>query len=153
MCQQCETALINGIRAHGVTDHDVEPRGSHRTLRFTYNGRKVTLVFGSNPSDRHHLQNALSDLRRAMGVKRIVIKHRATQPSMPRLRMRGASPVLAPPSAAPLADPWAPLRALAEKHLSAPVLSPAPALSPPARRPIRLHCPQFGRRERWQEAP
>lgn len=151
MCQQCKTALINEIHLHGVSQYDIEPHGSHRTLRFTFNGNKVMLVFGTNPSDRHHLQNALSDLRRAMGVKRIVTKRRAARPSMLRSRPRAAPPVLPSASAAPLADPWAPLRGLAEKHLSAPALPPTPAIPPPAPRLIRLCCPQFGRRPRWHE--
>ena len=151
MCQDCEPALVAEIRAYSVTEYEIERHGSHRALLFTYDGRPVRLVYGTNPSDRHHLLNAISDLRRAMGVRRIIVKRRGPRATRPP-RRSAPPPVLAPPSAAPISEPWAPLQAWIAKYGSVPPEPPAAPVTA-ASAPIRLQCPQFGRRERWQQPP
>jgi hypothetical protein len=149
MCNQCEAALINEIRLYGVAEYRIEQHGSHRTLLFTFRDRPVRLVFGTNPSDRHHKMNALSDLRRAMGVKRLITKRSGARPAVPPPRR--SAPVTALPvlTASPRPDPWAVLQTLAPHNPAQPAVAP----EPPETRRTRLHCPQFGSRARWQDEP
>lgn len=151
MCHECEAALLNEIGLHGITEYKIERHGSHRTLLFTFREKPIRLVFGVNPSDRHHLQNALRDLRREMGVKRIIDKRPGDRRrAAPRLRRPTEAVTLPKLTAPPRPDPWAALRALAAARPVPDATEPEPA-APTSR--IRLPCPQFGRRPRWQETP
>lgn len=67
-----EALLIEELQAHGVTEWTVEHRGKYPQLRFDWKGRRLICPFAISPSDSAHgAANALSCLRKLMGVKRI----------------------------------------------------------------------------------
>lgn len=77
--------LLAELRAHGVTDAAIHrPRRGHPQIRFTWQGRRMFFVFAGTPSDARGQDNALSDLRRLLGVKRII--HKSTAPAKKRNR-------------------------------------------------------------------
>lgn len=162
MCHECEAALLNEIGLHGITEYKIERHGSHRTLLFTFREKPIRLVFGVNPSDRHHLQNALRDLRREMGVKRIIDKRPGDRRrAAPRLRRPTEAVTLPKLTAPPRPDPWAALRGPGggpscagrhgtragradEPHPPAlPAVRPAPPLAGDAVMPITAPRPPF----------
>lgn len=70
-----DEALIAEIRAHGVKTWRIDKAGrAHPRLMFEFAGRPLMYVMPNTPSDKHGVLNALSDLRRLMGVKRIIRK-------------------------------------------------------------------------------
>jgi hypothetical protein len=151
--------LTAEISAYGVTDYEIDPHGSHRTLLFTYNGRPVRLVYGTNRSDPRHLLNAVSDLHRAMGVKRTITKRAGPRPAQPRRRPAAPASVLSPPLATLKGDDWTtPLQEWMAKFGAAAVGDVTGGVNAAGEHrtevgTIRLICPQFGRRVRWQEPP
>lgn len=68
------TTLTAELRAHGVTKWDVERNHRHPRLYFWHKGRRMFYVMPSTAGDRRGHLNALSNLRRMMGVKRMVRK-------------------------------------------------------------------------------
>ena len=66
--------LVAELERHGVTDYSIVPGGKHRSMKFRFDDREIRFVFPSSPSDWRGLQNSLSDLRRMMGVHRIIHK-------------------------------------------------------------------------------
>ncbi len=76
--------LLDELQRHGICDAFVEQHSAHPRIRFTHNGRPMFFVFPSSPSDMRGrgLDNALSDLRRLIGVKKIV--HKSTAPPKKR---------------------------------------------------------------------
>ena len=81
--------LIAELFQHGITEYRVDDSGNHNRLYYRVNGRERFFVFPSTPGDRKGQLNSLCDLRRALGVKRIVRK--STRPK--RRRERRAEPV------------------------------------------------------------
>ena len=67
-------ALIAEAKLHGVKEVAVENRRSHLCLRFWFGGREIMFVFAASPSDHRGIHNSLSDLRRVMGVRRLIKK-------------------------------------------------------------------------------
>ena len=66
--------LIAELFAHGITNYRVDDTGNHNRLYYRANGRERFFVFPSTPGDRKGRLNSVADLRRQLGVKRIVRK-------------------------------------------------------------------------------
>lgn len=66
--------LVEELKIHGVKDWEIDGNGKHNKLRFRWNDRLYMHVFPKTPSDWHGVKNSLSDLRRQMGVRRIIRK-------------------------------------------------------------------------------
>lgn len=91
--------LIAEALSHGATEVRVTVGRKHRRLRFSFRGETKFYVFpGSTGDGMRAVHNALSDLRRLMGVKRVT-NHSASprrrrmdaperEPCVPRLTMR-----------------------------------------------------------------
>jgi len=62
------------LQAHGVTEWTIDRSNNHPKIRFEFNGNQIMFVVPSSPSDRHGWQNSLTDLRKRMGVRRLVTK-------------------------------------------------------------------------------
>ncbi len=106
MTASYEPDLIATLREAGITEYEVDRSRPHHRLLFEANGRKVIFVYPASPSDsRRGLVNALTDLRRIIGVKRSA--KRSDRPPRKRNRTR-PEPVLTFPVRA---DPWEKLRA------------------------------------------
>jgi hypothetical protein len=105
------TALMAELHIQGATDVVVDPSHPHPRVCFTWNGAKRFYVTGATPSDRRGLCNALTSLRRFLGVRRVVRKSLA-----PRRRKRCGDSVPKPPETFTIApDPW---RVLQERRAS-----------------------------------
>jgi len=64
------------LEVHGVTEWTVE-QGKHPKIRFVFNGQSLMFVVPASPSDAYHgPDNSLTDLRRLMGVKRVIAPKR-----------------------------------------------------------------------------
>jgi len=66
--------VTDELERHGVTEWDVDRHSNHPKIRFVFNGQKQMFVVAGTPSDRHAWENSLTDLRKRMGVKRLVNK-------------------------------------------------------------------------------
>lgn len=66
--------LVEEIRSHGVVSWEIDRHHKHPQLHFDWNGAPLMFVFPSTPSDSRGHLNALSDIRRLMGVRRLVRK-------------------------------------------------------------------------------
>jgi hypothetical protein len=66
--------LIAELEAHDVHTYHVDRARPHPQLRFEFNGRKLIYTFPASPSSREGIHNAISQLRRIMGVARIIKK-------------------------------------------------------------------------------
>lgn len=121
-----DTLLENGIEQWNITAD-----GKHNKYRFQWNGREQIFMASSTPSDWRCWMNAVSDLRRVLGVKRKVHKNPAnrqrsyrkrveTLPKMPKvtirpdpwekLKERKVVPICPAPAAAPVTLTPSPLR-------------------------------------------
>lgn len=68
-------AVLAELATHGVTEYDIEDGRKHRKLRFIFGGKPILYVMPKSPSDWRASLNAVSDLRRIMGVDRLVVKN------------------------------------------------------------------------------
>lgn len=66
--------LTAELKRHGATGIEIDRAHPHPRISFIWNGARMFFVTGSSPSDCKGLDNALSDLRRLMGVRKIVRK-------------------------------------------------------------------------------
>lgn len=99
-------ALCAEIEAHGGEVLGIDQGRTHRKLRFRFNGEEQFHTMSVTPSDRNSTLAALTQLRRQMGVKRIVEK--STRP-----KSRHEAPPEPEPEAPSLTlapDPWEVLR-------------------------------------------
>lgn len=80
--------LVEELKAHGVTTWEVDDQGRHYKLRFEWNGVKLMHIFPRSPSDHRGMENSLSDLRKTLGVRRIIQKCSAK----PKVRSRPVTP-------------------------------------------------------------
>jgi len=81
-------ALIAELRAHGITETWVDRAHPHPRLYWRHDGCRRFYVVPSTPGDRRGVDNALSDLRRVLGVKRIT-RH-SDRPARRRNRTKAA---------------------------------------------------------------
>lgn len=97
-------AAVAEIRRHGVTAWEIDRGHNHPKLRFEWQSKEITYILPGTPSDRRGILNSITDLRRVMGVKRL-IKHSlspakrtsrtiVTLSAMPSLTVK-ANPLLA----------------------------------------------------------
>lgn len=98
-------AIAAFLREHSVA-YEVEHGGKHVKYRFP-DGRCFTTA--STPSDWRATMNALTDLRRMLGIRRVIV-HSAHAP-----RKRNKVRVLEMPSVTVMPDPWERLRWLKER--------------------------------------
>lgn len=80
-------ALTTELQAHGVTEWRVTRRSKHPAIEFSWHDGTLRYVYAGTSSDRRSADNAVSDLRRMMGVKRVVVKSEAPK----RMRNRTTS--------------------------------------------------------------
>ncbi len=107
MTASYEPDLIATLREAGITEYEVDRTRPHHRLLFAVGERKVIFIYPASPSDsRRGLVNALTDLRRIIGVRRQV--KRSERPPRKRNRTQPA-PDLSFPARA---DPWEKLRGL-----------------------------------------
>jgi len=60
------------LETHGVTEWTVE-HGNHPKIRFVFNGKPLMFVVPGMPSDTYRgPENSLAELRRLMGVRRVI---------------------------------------------------------------------------------
>lgn len=81
--QEYVDVLARELSAQGVVDWDVDDGHNHPRLVFRWNGAVIKFVMPGTPSDRFGIQNAVSQLRQMMGVKRIIHKSANTKPKLP----------------------------------------------------------------------
>lgn len=80
MSNEYVAALTEELRTHGVHEWFVDETGKHNKLRFRWNDRSMMYVFPKTPSDsKRGVLNALSDLRRSLGVRRVIRKVEARE--------------------------------------------------------------------------
>ncbi len=79
-----EQTLISELATHGVTDWWIDRDHPHPQLHFVWQSRPLMYVMSSTPSDRRAHLNAVSDLRRLMGVRRVV--HKSERPKRQKSR-------------------------------------------------------------------
>lgn len=92
------------LASHGVLDVTEEKGRKHIKLRFVWNGEPKLLVVPSTPSERWGGEKARQNVRRLLGVDRVIVKSA-------RARKRKAKPAPKPRSEIPALtcgkDPWA----------------------------------------------
>lgn len=113
--------LVSELEAHGVTDHWIDDTGRHLRLYYVHAARQRFYIVPKSPSDRRWEYNALSDLRRDLGGRKIA--KRAT-PKARRLVHVKRQPVSV--------DTFAPTEFAAVKGDPFAVLANHPVLSQPA---------------------
>lgn len=69
--------ITKELQLHGVTEWRVDRHSNHPKVLFTFNGKPMMYVAPSSPSDRLGWRNALTSLRKMMGVKRLITKSKA----------------------------------------------------------------------------
>jgi hypothetical protein len=79
------------LAAHGVAEYQIDDGRKHKKLRFSWQGKDVLYVMPKSPSDWRASMNAVSDLRRLMGVDRLVVKN-AERRAAPRSRAASKAP-------------------------------------------------------------
>ena len=84
-------ALTAELRSHGVTDWRVERRSKHPSLVFAWQGGELRYIFAGTSAHHRAPENAASELRRMMGVKRVVTKSDA--PKRTRNRTTSKTPL------------------------------------------------------------
>ena len=79
-------ALVAELEAHGATEIEREiTGGAHQVLRFKWRGRERSFFYPFSPSDgQRATKNALTELRKVLGVKRIITK--SGKPKQRKLR-------------------------------------------------------------------
>ena len=127
-----ESAFRSELLSHGVERVRFAYGRRHSALSFEWQGRTVTFRFPGSGSDHRGIANAICDLRKLLGVKRVSNK---SSTSVAR-RGRKSNPVrrVEPPDA-PIVkqDPFAILRSLlppsaesVEPTTDAPQVAPSP---------------------------
>jgi len=61
-------ALIAELARAGITEHTIEQGGKHPRLIYHQDGKRRMYVFPASPSDRRGLINAVTDIRRHLGI-------------------------------------------------------------------------------------
>jgi hypothetical protein len=69
-----EEAFRRELWSHGVDDFVFEYGSQHSALVFEWRGRSVHFRFPGSGSDRRGIQNALTELRQVMRVRKVVKK-------------------------------------------------------------------------------
>jgi hypothetical protein len=108
--------LVAELESHGIGEHWLEAGGKHNRLYWRRDGRTRFFVFPTSPGDVRGIRNSLSDLRKELGVKRVIRRAAAKPPRKPRERR--VAPVPCPALSAP-PDPFAALTALASPEQAA----------------------------------
>lgn len=86
-------ALIEELKLHGVKEYEIDRTGKHDKLRFRWQGKTLMHVFPKSASDSYRgLLNSLSDLRKSLGVSRIV---RKSETRVEKIRRKPVAPVSA----------------------------------------------------------
>ena len=67
-------SLIDELARFGVTQWMVDQRGKHPKLRFSFAGRDISIVYPCSSSDHRARDNAVSQLRRVVGIRKIPTK-------------------------------------------------------------------------------
>lgn len=80
--------VTDELERHGVTKWDVDRGHNHPKIRFTFNGQQLTFVVAGSPSDSHGWENSLTDLRKRMGVKRVIVKSKTPKRKRNRTEAR-----------------------------------------------------------------
>jgi len=111
------SALVRELKSHGVTQYEVKKGRKHRRLIFTFQGREMFYVMPSTSSDFRAPLNAQSDLRRLMGVERVITKSASPRPRKRRLEAEPECPCL---TVRP--DPFAALQSVCVDPLLGPML-------------------------------
>lgn len=84
--QEYVDALVSELRSHGVSDWSVDWAHNHPRLSFAWEGGVITHTMPGSPSDRFSgIERSVSDLRRRMGVKRVILP-KSAGPAKPRKR-------------------------------------------------------------------
>ena len=112
MCNEMLDSLIDELARAGITRWAVEHGGKHPKLRFSFDGRDLCIVYPGSSSDHRAQANAVSFLRRILGVRRAPPPNPTKLPPNPghRARRQTISPPPAQISARP--DPFAALARL-----------------------------------------
>src|ERR1700761_2559247 len=107
--------VLKELHAHGVADKDIEVDRStnHPKIRFTFDGKPLLHVVPGSPSDVRGWHRSLTDLRRTMGVGRIVIKSKSAKRR--RRNPTERKETLADLSFSTRPDPLASLQAVADR--------------------------------------
>lgn len=66
--------IVQELQRQGVTAWEIDYHHNHPKIRFVHNGKPMMFVVPGSPSDVRGWQNSLTDLRKMMGVKRIITK-------------------------------------------------------------------------------
>lgn len=92
MSENYADILTDELSAHGVKRWEVEVNHKHPQLHFEWNGKEMMFVFPNTPSDRRGRLNALTDLRKIMGVRRVI--HKSATPHRRKTRTVVSIPAL-----------------------------------------------------------
>lgn len=74
MTQDYIAVIADELKLHGVRSWDLDVHHKHPQIHFEWNGRSMMFVVPNTPSDSRGHLNALSDVRRMMGVRRRIYK-------------------------------------------------------------------------------
>lgn len=119
MRNDCLNALLTELNHQGITDFAVEHGGKHWKVRIVHGGRLYRAVCPVSSSDWRAPRNAVSDLRRSLGLERVIRKsgRRKRKGRKRPAAERGPCPTPAAPLAPVKPDPWAALAQLREKRV------------------------------------
>jgi hypothetical protein len=146
-------ALVREIQSHGVTTYEIKQRGgNHPQLVFQFRNQTIKFVHACSVSDWRAQENALSALRRVMGVQRQIIKS-DKHPDERRKVKKHSTPIPLPKLAnVVIPDEFQKLAVLRDRP-TAGVNDNAPIPDGDSRVPlIPLRTPWLGHQQRWQEA-
>lgn len=119
--RQLREAVETTLRENGVTAWSSSKTGKHIKYRFAVDGWEKSFTVAATPSDQRCVPNAICQLRKVIGTKRVVRKNpenracpkRKAKPPLPKMPMVSERP-----------DPW-------EKLKEMKVVEPVPSHGEP----------------------